>query len=155
MGSGMGSGMGGKGGGQCTSLNRRGHAGVGEWQPLVWAAKDNNLAVACKLLDTGTDVNLQEPLEDKGSSGYAALHWAAMRGFKEMISMLLKRGANLDLVDNTGDSALILACSLRHKAMDHGDRAGWAPSPGKTFCGRGVTQVSTGIKSSDLRECRA
>ena len=114
---GVSAGMGGKGGGQCTSLNRRGHAGVGEWQPLVWAAKDNNLAVACKLLDTGTDVNLQEPLEDKGSSGYAALHWAAMRGFKEMISMLLRRGANLELIDKHGNTALMLAQKKGNKEV--------------------------------------
>ena len=50
---GVSAGMGSKGGG-CTSLNRRGHAGVGEWQPLVWAAKDNNLLIAKQLLDTGT-----------------------------------------------------------------------------------------------------
>ena len=50
--------VGGKGGG-ATSLNRRGHAGVGEWQPLIWSAKDNNLLVATQLLDNGTDVNTQ------------------------------------------------------------------------------------------------
>ena len=114
---GVSAGMGGKGGQACTSLNRRGHAGVGEWQPLVWAAKDNNLQVAAQLLDTGTDVNLQEPMEDKGSSGYAALHWAAMRGFKEMLTMLIKRGANLELQDKHGNTALMLASKKGNKEV--------------------------------------
>ena len=114
---GVSAGMGGKGGTACTSLNRRGHSGVGEWQPLVWAAKDNNLLVAAQLLDTGTDVNLQEPLEDKGSSGYAALHWAAMRGFKEMIAMLLQRGANVELQDKHANTALMLASKKGNKEV--------------------------------------
>jgi len=108
--------MGGKGGG-CTSLNRRGHAGVGEWQPLVWAAKDNNMLVATQLLDTGTDVNMQEPIEDKGASGYAALHWAAMRGFREMLELLIKRGANLELLDKHGNTAKALAMKKGNKEV--------------------------------------
>jgi len=113
---GVSAGMGGKGGG-CTSLNRRGHAGVGEWQPLVWAAKDNNMLVATQLLDTGTDVNMQEPIEDKGASGYAALHWAAMRGFREMLELLIKRGANLELLDKHGNTAKALAMKKGNKEV--------------------------------------
>jgi len=114
---GVSAGMGGKGGQGCTSLNRRGHAGVGEWQPLVWSAKDNNLLVATQLLDTGTDVNLQEPMEEKGSSGYAALHWASMRGFKDMIALLLRRNANPELQDKHGNTALMLASKKGNKEV--------------------------------------
>ena len=60
---------------------------------------------------------LQEPMEDKGSSGYAALHWAAMRGFKEMLTMLIKRGANLELQDKHGNTALMLASKKGNKEV--------------------------------------
>ena len=106
---GMGAGMGSKGGVGGTTLNRRGHAGVGEWQPLIWAAKDNQLLVATRLLDTGTDVNLQEPADDKSGSCYTALHWAALRGFTSMAALLLKRKANQHIVDKHGNTALALA----------------------------------------------
>ena len=115
---GVSAGMGGKGGGGgVTSLNRRGHAGTGEWQPLIWAAKDNNLLVAAQLLANGTDVNLQEPLEDKSGSCYSALHWAALRGLKEMAEMLLKRGANRDMVDKHGNTPLALAEKKGNKEL--------------------------------------
>jgi hypothetical protein len=58
--------------------------------------------------------------------------------------------------DATGQSLPLASsfsapCPPRHKAMDHGDRAGWAPSPGKTFCGRGVTQGA--VSPTCGREC--
>ena len=115
---GISAGMGGKGPtGGVTSLNRRGHAGTGEWQPLIWAAKDNNLLVASQLLDNGTDVNLQEPIEDKSGSCYSALHWAAIRGLKEMTEMLLKRKANAQLLDKHGNTPLALADKKGNKEI--------------------------------------
>ena len=98
-----------KGGGGVTSLNRRGHAGTGAWQPLIWAAKDNNLLVAAQLLDTGVDVNLQEPEEDKSGSCYSALHWAALRGWVGMVELLLARKANRELMDKHNNTPLALA----------------------------------------------
>ena len=106
---GVSAGMGGKGGAGVTVLNRRGHAGVGEWQPLIWAAKDNNLQVATKLIDTGTDVNLAEPSDDKSGSCYTALHWAALRSFADMAALLLKRKANMHIADKHGNTPLALA----------------------------------------------
>ena len=43
-----------------TVLNRRGHSGVGEWLPLIWAAKDNNLAVATHALQAVTPETIAE-----------------------------------------------------------------------------------------------
>ena len=49
--------------------------------------------------------------------GRTPLMWAAMREpMRGVVEALVNAGARLDAVDNTGDSALILACSLRHKA---------------------------------------
>ena len=106
---GMSAGMGGKSGGGSTSLNRRGHAGVGEWQPLLWGAKDNNLLVVNQLLDNGVDVNLQEPIEDKSGSAYAPLHWAALRGFYDMAQLLIRRNADVELRDKHSNTPLMLA----------------------------------------------
>lgn len=92
-----------------TVLNRRGHSGVGEWQPLIWASKDNNLSVVTQLLETGSNVNVQEPLEDKSGSCYSALHWASLRGFAGMVELLLKRKANQYLPDKHGNTPLQLA----------------------------------------------
>ena len=115
---GVSAGMGSKGGGaNVSSLNRRGHSSVGEWQPLIWAAKDNNLLVATHLLDHGTDVNLVEPMEDKGCSCYTALHWAALRGFQEMGELLLGRGANTEVADKHGNTPLMLAEKKGNKEL--------------------------------------
>ena len=70
--------MGNKSKGTAT-LNRRGGSASDGWQPLIWAAKDNNLAVATMLLDKGHDVNHKESMQDKGLSGY----WASALGGTE------------------------------------------------------------------------
>ena len=57
-------GMGGKSKGMAT-LNRRGASGADAWQPLIWAAKDNNLAVVEMLLDRGHDVNKKESVRSR------------------------------------------------------------------------------------------
>ena len=58
----------------------------------IWAAKDNNLLVARQLIETGTSVDLQEPMDDKSGSCYTALHWSALRGFKDMMELLRHSG---------------------------------------------------------------
>lgn len=100
--------MGGKSKGTVT-LNRRGGAGGDSWQPLIWAAKDNNLMVAEMLLERGHDVNKQEPGTDKGLSKYSPLHWAAQKGQVKMVELLLSRGANPDLLDKHNNTAKALA----------------------------------------------
>ena len=84
---------------------------------MIWASKDNNLLVAGMLLDTGTDVNLQEPIEDKSGSAYSSLHWAALRNFTDMAQLLIKRRANMDLVDKHGNTPLALAEKKGNKEL--------------------------------------
>ena len=100
--------MGNKSKGTAT-LNRRGGSASDAWQPLIWAAKDNNLAVAEMLLDKGHDVNRQESVQDKGLSGYAPLHWAAQKGQAQMVELLLSRGANPHATDKHNNTAKMLA----------------------------------------------
>ena len=91
------------------TLNRRGGSASEAWQPLIWAAKDNNLVVAEMLIDKGHDVNRQEPVQDKGLSGYAPVHWAAQKGQAQMVELLLSRGANPSLLDKHNNTVLAVA----------------------------------------------
>jgi len=91
------------------TLNRRGGSASDSWQPLLWAAKDNNLIVAQMLLEKGHDVNKQEPIQDKGNSGYAPLHWAAHKGHAAMVELLLAHGAHPAALDKHSNSAKMLA----------------------------------------------
>ena len=64
---------------RAAQLNRKGGAND-SWKPLLWAARENQLMVATLLLEHGYNVNEQESKDDKGSSGWAPLHWAAQKG---------------------------------------------------------------------------
>ena len=98
---GVSAGMGDKGAKGTATLNRRGGSGSASdsWQPLMWAAKDNNMVVAEMLIAKGHDVNKQESMQDKGLSGYSPLHWAAQKGHIKMVELLLAHGANPNLLD--------------------------------------------------------
>lgn len=96
-------------GSKAATLNRRGMQAADSWQPLIWAAKDNNLVIARALLDNGHDVNKQEPFQDRGASGYGPLHWAAQKGFVAMTEMLLAAGANPTLTDKHSNTPYSLA----------------------------------------------
>ncbi|MEE2638625.1 MAG: ankyrin repeat domain-containing protein [Acidobacteriota bacterium] len=57
---------------------------------LVVAAQHGYRAVAAVLLENGAN-------PDSDGAGYAALHWAALRGDSEMVGTLLAHGANPDV----------------------------------------------------------
>jgi len=108
---GVSAGMGDKGAKGTATLNRRGGSGSASdsWQPLMWAAKDNNMVVAEMLIAKGHDVNKQESMQDKGLSGYSPLHWAAQKGHIKMVELLLAHGANPNLLDKHSNSPKMLA----------------------------------------------
>ena len=91
------------------TLNRRGAQAADAWQPLIWAAKDNNMLLTEALLNNGHDVNKREPAQDKGTSGYAPLHWAAQKGHVEILQLLLSHGANPTLLDKHNNTPHALA----------------------------------------------
>jgi len=91
------------------TLNRRGGSASDAWMPLLWAAKDNNLIVARMLIDKGHDVNRQEPMQDKGNSGYAPIHWASHKGHAAMVELLLTNGAIPTILDKHSNSPKMLA----------------------------------------------
>jgi len=94
-----------------SQLNRRGgsHQAGDTWQPLLWAVKENQKLVADMLMNHGYDVNKQESSLDKSLGGYAPLHWAALKGHKEMLELLLRRGAIANVTDKHGNMPKALA----------------------------------------------
>ena len=102
-----------------SQLNRRGgsHQAGDTWQPLIWAAKENQMLVAKMLMDHGYDVNKQESTLDKALSAYAPLHWAAHKGHKEMLEVLLARGAMAGQKDKHGNVPKALAEKKGHKEI--------------------------------------
>jgi len=59
-----------------------------------WAPKRRNCDVIEKLLSSKADVNA------KDNNGETPLQWAAMGGNKEAVKMLLKGGANVNVMNN-------------------------------------------------------
>ena len=55
-----------------------------------------------------SQVDLQEP-ENQAHNKYTALHWAAQKGHLEMATLLIERGAKLDIRDKHSNSPLMLA----------------------------------------------
>jgi len=79
--------------------------------------------LARTLLDLGTDINEQQPI-NQVSAKYSALHVAAQKGCTEIVALLLERGADRSLRDKHNNSALMLAEKKKHAeiiAMLSGD----------------------------------
>ena len=89
-------------------LNRRGASAASEWQPFLWAVKENHRELAERMLDLGEDINQQQP-NTSSSNVFSALHHAAAKGLEEMAEFLIKRGANKALRDKHNNTALMLA----------------------------------------------
>ena len=98
------------------TLNRRGAFAANEWQPLLWAAKENHLEIATRLLELGLDINEQQPVTSS-SSKFCALHVAAQKGNEEMVKLLLAKGADKTLRDKHNQTALMLAEKKKHEAI--------------------------------------
>jgi len=56
--------------------------------------------------------NHREAVDAVGPAGYAAIHVAAFKGDMDMINMLLRFGARLDLCAGDGDSCAHIACRI-------------------------------------------
>ena len=89
-------------------LNRRGAFAAADWQPLLWAAKENHAEMLGTLLDLGLDVNEQQP-PTSTSAKLSALHVAAAKGNEGIVRLLLERGADPALRDKHNNTAIMLA----------------------------------------------
>jgi len=85
--------------------------------PLMWASAESHLDVADVLIEAGADVNRQGHVTtltarhnaDHPSGGFTALMFAARNGDEAMVKRLAARGANLNLKNGDGASALMVA----------------------------------------------
>lgn len=110
---------------------------------LYIAAERGQVEIVKELLELGADVNLKAEdetllhaassspnpnllekivkllphlINEQTKEGYTALHNASIVGNPSCISILLNNGASLDIVNNEGDDALILATRARQTA---------------------------------------
>jgi len=74
------------------------------------ATKRSDIQKVRELLSTEIDIN-----KDLDEHGATALHWAAVKGQKEIAEMLLAKGAKLGLRNRYGDTPMYLAVAFRHK----------------------------------------
>ena len=104
---GISAGMGGKAKG--TALNRRGASAANEWQPFLWAVKENRRdLVECLLDEFGADLNEQQGVSSS-SNNYSALHICATKGLEDMAKYLIDRGSKKDQKDKHNNTPLKLA----------------------------------------------
>jgi len=80
----------------------------------LWsAASSGDLEGVKSAIEDGADVDYHvTPFKD--DARMSALQVSAMNGHADIVALLVKRGANINIVDNTGDTPLITA-SLFHK----------------------------------------
>jgi len=95
-------------------LNRRGISAANDWQPFLWAVKENRQDIAECLLDYfKCDVNEQQPITTS-SNQYSALHFAANKGYEKMVKWLIDRGIKKDMRDKHNNTPLRLAESKNY-----------------------------------------
>ncbi|MBI4472881.1 MAG: sigma-70 family RNA polymerase sigma factor [Acidobacteria bacterium] len=66
------------------------------------------------LIESGADVNLRRGGEGWPRAGWTALHYAAGCGFKELVPLILARGADVPAIDAAGNTALQVALQAGH-----------------------------------------
>lgn len=89
---------------------------------LILAAEEGKLELVQYLLDQGADIDevgIEHPMdkryeEDVGS----ALHRAAYKGHEDITRLLLEKGANVELKDMKGRTALELAHAGKHEKLE-------------------------------------
>ena len=84
---------------------RKLRAGVDEHGriPLHYAASDGDFDRLLQLIESGSAIDAQD------DDGWTALHFAAQGGHRLIIDELLRRGANLHLVNSHGNDSLSVA----------------------------------------------
>ncbi|XP_046546715.1 serine/threonine-protein phosphatase 6 regulatory ankyrin repeat subunit A-like isoform X2 [Haliotis rubra] len=73
---------------------------------------DGNLQRVRDILDQSL-----EDINKQGKRGMTPVMWAARRGHRELVDLLVKKGASLILVDDAGNNILHWACYGEHVAM--------------------------------------
>jgi ankyrin repeat protein len=76
---------------------------------LINAAAAGETSKVLQILNSGVTVNATFPRDDSELSGMTALIAAASRGHSDLVGVLLKRGATVDLKHYSGETALMFA----------------------------------------------
>jgi uncharacterized protein len=88
---------------------------LGNWTPLMYAARENALNSGRALVKAGAGMNLVDP------DGATALVIAIINAHYEFAAMLLEAGADPNVVDNeAGMGALYAAVDMHRLAIGHG-----------------------------------
>ena len=77
------------------------------WTPLLWALSHGNVPLVGLLVGKGANVKVREIRED-----FTALHIAVNTGILPSVILLLRKGADMSMVDKRGRTSLHIACSL-------------------------------------------
>ena len=79
-----------------------------KYNQFIHAVGGGNLKKVAAILDTGFEIDTSSPRTD----GFSALHFASQEGDEPMVSLLIKRGAALDLRTGSSLTALHLASNF-------------------------------------------
>jgi ankyrin repeat protein len=83
--------------------------GAEECTPIMYEVYMHNHENVQILIDNKADVNYQSKYD-----GYTSLHWAARKGDLQLVRLLLKHGARVQLVNNKNQTPLDLARENNH-----------------------------------------
>lgn len=107
-----------------------------EWA-LICAATLGHTAVVDVLSERGTD------LTAKGPAGFTALHWAAVHGRRDIVELLLERGAGAALEDTDNHHhSTVLGCAI------------WAATNGSTGASTNAVAVVERLLAAGARTDR-
>lgn len=88
---------------------------LGEWTPLMYAARENAIAAGRALIDLDADLDAQDP------DGATALVIAIINAHYELAVMLIEAGADPNLADlEAGMGPLYAAADMHRLAVGHG-----------------------------------
>jgi ankyrin repeat protein len=89
--------------------------GIGEWTPLMYAARENAVAAGQALIELGAQLDVQDP------DGTTALVIAIINAHYEFANMIVAAGADPNLGDNDADMGPLYAAVDMHRlAVGHG-----------------------------------
>ncbi|XP_031628232.1 acyl-CoA-binding domain-containing protein 6 [Contarinia nasturtii] len=92
---------------------------IGE-KTIIDHAKEGNIDEILAHFSSSMTINKQSkakhlPINEYDKDGLAAIHWAADRGHHQILEILLKNGANVNLIDkDSGQTALHYSISCGH-----------------------------------------
>jgi len=71
--------------------------------------RDHNIEKINEFMDAGTDIN------EKDWLGYAPLHWACYFGYTDLVELLISKGADANLISDTGRTPSEIAASMGYE----------------------------------------